>query len=249
MPLLKGAEIRRYETPQHLNVVLFPYSTDQDPVALLTRRELEAQYPLALHYLEQCRSRLLARSKADARVFWHYPYPKNLALYRCPKLLVQVLSTRGSFAADLKGEFCFLGGGTAGGNAVRLASGTESDYLYLLGILNSKLTTLFVRGGASAFRGGYLAFERGSLASLPIPQLSHDDPTDKARHDKMVALVERMLELHKRRHSAGSDHARELLQRQIDSTDGEIDVLVYELYELTEEEIKIVEGTPTQPSP
>jgi hypothetical protein len=249
MPLLKGAEIRRYETPQHLNVVLFPYSTNQDPVALLTRRELEAQYPLALHYLEQCRSRLLARSKADARVFWHYPYPKNLALYRCPKLLVQVLSTRGSFAADLKGEFCFLGGGTAGGNAVRLASGTESDYLYLLGILNSKLTTLFVRGGASAFRGGYLAFERGSLASLPIPQLSHDDPADKARHDKMVALVERMLELHKRRQAAGSDHERELLQRQIDSTDGEIDALVYELYGLTEEEIRIVEGTPTLPSP
>jgi hypothetical protein len=30
-------------------------------------------------------------------------------------------------------------------------------------------------------------------------------------------------------------------QRQIDSTDGEIDKLVYELYGLTEEEIEIVE--------
>jgi hypothetical protein len=32
-----------------------------------------------------------------------------------------------------------------------------------------------------------------------------------------------------------------LLQRQIDATDGEIDRLVYDLYELTEEEIKIIE--------
>ena len=32
------------------------------------------------------------------------------------------------------------------------------------------------------------------------------------------------------------------IQRQIDSTDEEIDKLVYELYGLTGEEIKIVEG-------
>jgi hypothetical protein len=36
---------------------------------------------------------------------------------------------------------------------------------------------------------------------------------------------------------------RALYQRQIDSTDRQIDVLVYELYRLTDEEIAIVEGT------
>ena len=35
---------------------------------------------------------------------------------------------------------------------------------------------------------------------------------------------------------------KEMLQRQVDSTDGEIDKLVYSLYGLTEKEIKIVEG-------
>jgi len=37
-------------------------------------------------------------------------------------------------------------------------------------------------------------------------------------------------------------HEAELYQRQIDATDREIDRLVYELYGLTEEEIKIVEA-------
>jgi len=37
-------------------------------------------------------------------------------------------------------------------------------------------------------------------------------------------------------------HDKTILQRQIDATDQQIDVLVYELYGLTEEEIKIVEG-------
>jgi len=35
---------------------------------------------------------------------------------------------------------------------------------------------------------------------------------------------------------------KSVILRQIDATDAEIDRLVYELYGLTEEEIKIVEG-------
>ncbi len=57
----------------------------------------------------------------------------------------------------------------------------------------------------------------------------------------MVALVERMLELHQQRRAAKSDVARERIEREIKVTDEQIDALVYELYGLTEEEIKIVE--------
>jgi hypothetical protein len=51
-----------------------------------------------------------------------------------------------------------------------------------------------------------------------------------------------MLELHKRLHDAGSDSEREVLQRQIEATDRQIDTLVYELYGLTAEEVAVVEG-------
>ena len=59
----------------------------------------------------------------------------------------------------------------------------------------------------------------------------------------MVTMVEQMLQLHKRRQSAETDHECEMVQRQIDATDRQIDALVYELYGLTDEEIEIVEGT------
>ncbi|TET23260.1 MAG: hypothetical protein E3J71_02545 [Candidatus Stahlbacteria bacterium] len=39
-----------------------------------------------------------------------------------------------------------------------------------------------------------------------------------------------------------SSHESEALKRQIDYTDREIDKLVYKLYDLTEDEIRIVEG-------
>jgi hypothetical protein len=69
-----------------------------------------------------------------------------------------------------------------------------------------------------------------------------NDPADKARHDKMVSLVERMLTLHKSLASARAPSEKDRLMREVESTDKVIDGLVYELYGLTEEEIRIVEG-------
>jgi len=58
----------------------------------------------------------------------------------------------------------------------------------------------------------------------------------------MVSLVDQMLSLNKQLPEAKTDHEKTTLQRQIDATDQQIDQLVYELYGLTQEEIKIVEA-------
>jgi hypothetical protein len=56
-----------------------------------------------------------------------------------------------------------------------------------------------------------------------------------------MIFFERMLDLHKQLHDAKLPQAQTLLQRQIDATDRQIDRLVYDLYGLTEEEIRIIE--------
>lgn len=66
------------------------------------------------------------------------------------------------------------------------------------------------------------------------------------RHDRMVILVEKMLDLNKRLATAKAAHEKEVLAGMIGATDREIDRLVYELYGLTEDEVRIVEGSPTQ---
>jgi hypothetical protein len=80
------------------------------------------------------------------------------------------------------------------------------------------------------------------LKELPIRTIDFDDPADVARHDRMVALVECMLDLHKKLAAATIPADKTLYQRQIEATDRQIDALVYKLYGLTEEEIAIVEG-------
>ena len=57
----------------------------------------------------------------------------------------------------------------------------------------------------------------------------------------MVKLVDQMLELNKKLSGSRVPTEKQLIQRQIDATDKQIDKLVYELYDLTDEEIKIVE--------
>lgn len=64
---------------------------------------------------------------------------------------------------------------------------------------------------------------------------------DKTLHDKMVSLVDRMIDLNKKLQSARIAHEKELLERQLKITDNQIDRLVYELYGLTGEAIGIVE--------
>ena len=80
---------------------------------------------------------------------------------------------------------------------------------------------------------------------LPLP--AFDLKAGKALHDRMVSLVEAMLDLHKKLAAAKTPQEKTVLERQIAATDAEIDRLVYELYGLTEDEIKIVEGESKNP--
>jgi len=78
-----------------------------------------------------------------------------------------------------------------------------------------------------------------------LNQLNIDfsNPEDVAQHGKLVALVDNILELQKKYHGARMEIDKGLYERQIKIVDAQIDRLVYGLYGLTEEEIKVVEGS------
>jgi len=80
------------------------------------------------------------------------------------------------------------------------------------------------------------------LKNLPIRLLDLLNPLDRSIHNKIVSSVEKIIELNKQLPEAKTDHEKTLIQRQIDATDKQIDKLVYELYDLTPEEIAIVEN-------
>ena len=118
----------------------------------------------------------------------------------------------------------------------------KSDLNFVLGLLNSRLLNWFYQTVLNPEKGEALAqVKRGHIAKLPIRTISLSNSTDKLMRDKMIKLVKSMLDLNKRKAGAQGERDIEIIQRQIDATDHGIDQLVYELYRLTEEEIKTVE--------
>ncbi|PYK97239.1 MAG: hypothetical protein DME19_16965 [Verrucomicrobia bacterium] len=126
-----------------------------------------------------------------------------------------------------------------------LPSSNGPDLNYFLGVINSRLMSwYFLRRSNVAQRDDFPKIVLKETRSLPIRPIDRSDHADKSRHDRMVKLVEEMLEMHKKLGVAKTPQEKTSLERQIAATDTQIDGLVYDLYGLTEDEIKIVEGPP-----
>ena len=80
------------------------------------------------------------------------------------------------------------------------------------------------------------------MEQVPIRPIDAKNRDDKAKHDKVVSLVEQMLASTKQLAASHSDKDKDFYANKCATIDRQIDALVYELYGLTPEEIKIVEG-------
>ena len=112
--------------------------------------------------------------------------------------------------------------------------------LYLLGILNSKVSDLTIFSVSSTKRGGYYEYKPMYVSQLPIRTLNLSNPTEKEQHECMTRLVDEMLGLHEQKAGAAGAEL-ERVTEEIAALDAQIDALMYTLYGLTEEEVRIVE--------
>jgi hypothetical protein len=163
--------------------------------------------------------------------------PRDPAIFKAP-LKIVVRQTGDSIIATL-----IPSGFIARDNLHVLLLKNENFKLeFILGIMNSELMD-FIYTTMNPEKGEALAqVKKFHVEQLPIRSINFSDPVDKARHDRMVALVTQMLDLNKRLQDAKLEHEKTLLSRQVEATDAAIDTLVYELYGLTKEEIAVVEG-------
>jgi hypothetical protein len=165
---------------------------------------------------------------------------KNKSFYETSKIAVRETGARITATLDLDNRY-FLSSLYA--VYPKQSNPANVSLEYILGIVNSSLATWFVSIVAFELtKGAFTKIRTNQLARLPIRRINFSDPADKARHDRMVQLVESMLALHKHKAAARTQAEQEQFQRQIDATDRQIDALVYELYGLTSDEIAIVTG-------
>jgi len=119
---------------------------------------------------------------------------------------------------------------------------TKYSLKFIVGVISSSTVRWFWEMNFFDQKKTFPKIKKDSLLSIPVPCLDLSNPAEKARHDKLVALVDKMLVLMPKLRSAASDAEKAVLQSAVTTTDAEIDRVVYDLYGLTPEEIAIVEG-------
>ncbi|GAA8056498.1 class I SAM-dependent DNA methyltransferase [Helicobacter pylori] len=101
--------------------------------------------------------------------------------------------------------------------------------LLILGVLNSSFMSWYARENFKDkhMSGGYLGLNKGNLEKLPMFEL---EKSNQPTADKIITLVDKILALKEKDLKANTQELEK-----------EIDALVYQLYNLTDEEIKIIE--------
>jgi len=105
------------------------------------------------------------------------------------------------------------------------------------------LSWFFLQKSNIAQRDDFPKIVLKETRSLPFPKIDLKNRADKSRHDKLVSLVDKMLGLMPKLRAATLESEKAVLQNAVTATDHQIDQLVYELYNLTPEEIALVEAT------
>jgi len=240
-PLISGTDVKRYCDLPKRQYILFPYETDGPAVKLITLETIARHYPRTAAYLVKNKGRLEERERGKFRGSdWHrFGRSQNIGIQDQVKLCVPRLVERLHAAYDVEGNR-YLDNVDVGGITLK-SQGQQQGFLYLLGLINCKLLGWYFPFISAPFRGGWRSANRQFLSQLPIRPIDFSNKSDKSAHDEMVSLVESMLSLHKKLAAAKTSHAKEVISREIEATDQQIDRLVYSLYGLSDEEIRIVE--------
>jgi hypothetical protein len=98
------------------------------------------------------------------------------------------------------------------------------------------------RGKTGTGKVSLFTFKTNYLNPFTIKKIDFSNSNEKEKHDMMVEMVDQMLERQKKYHTATIETEKNLFKKQIDILDRQIDQLVYQLYDLTPEEIAIVEN-------
>ncbi len=233
-PILRGKDIKRYSYEwAHLWVIFIPWhfpNTGSPKSMEKNEQDFSTHYPIIYAHLLSHKDELLKRNKDETgkRYEWYCLQRWAASYYQDfekEKIVYGEIVQEPRFYLD-NGE-CGLGYFYAEATSFIL---TGEHLRYLLGMLHSKLITFafktFYAGGGLG-ESGY-RYKKAFIERLPIPQITEKN---QKLVDKITDGAKAILALKEKDPKANTQKLEK-----------EIDALVYQLYHLTDEEIKIIEN-------
>lgn len=229
-PWLRGRDIKKWQAEfaglYLINIASsankdWPWS--QEKSESTARPLFEQTYPAIHKHLTQLEAGLRKRDD-QGRFWWELRSCIYYSEFDRPKIMYAEISTEGRFLLESDGYFS---------DTTTYIMGSCSEWL--LAVLNSKLFTYLFSITSSSISGSFLRWKRQYMENIPIPPATEDQQTSIAQ------LVEKILAAKKSPPPPLSEGGSEK-QTDIPALEAEIDRLVYSLYNLTDEEIALVEG-------
>jgi hypothetical protein len=115
------------------------------------------------------------------------------------------------------------------------------DIKYFLGIYNSKLLNFLYQSKVQESGRVFAQVKTVNLKPLPIKLIDRSNKSEVRAHDNIVTLVDKMLKLKEREAIETKVDKKSLIAKQIGGIDEAIDLAVYGLYGLSEDEIRLIE--------
>jgi len=190
----------------------------QDLWLIFTRRGIDIKkYPAIENYLSQYKKELTPGTGRKPGTYQWYEIQDNIAYWKefeQPKIIYPDIAITCQFTFDNEQLFpdCTL-------------FLIPSERQYLIGLLNSKVVQFFINQICPAIRGNFRRFKSIYVSQIPIPTAT------KTQQKLLEQLVEQILTLKQ-------------ADPQVDTTplEAEINRVVYQLYNLTAEEIQIIKS-------
>lgn len=217
--MLKGKDVSRYRVDWGRKYVIYPYDESGQ---VIPEGSLRTKFPSTYHYLLSMRPKLKGRAYFDnsTKAWYELWNQRRLDRFHVPKIVTLDNAKRNSFCLD---ENNFVGTTTV--YSIVLRKHSSDHLLFVLGVLNSSVVEFYHKHNTIPQAGGFYRYQASLIENIPVA--TGNNPQQK----RIIDLVERILAAKQRNGEADTS----VLEREIDK-------LVYALYSLTPDEIKIVEG-------
>jgi tRNA1(Val) A37 N6-methylase TrmN6 len=170
-------------------------------------------------------------------------YGKWLAAPRSPnwfegeRIVVREVTSNGIIQATyINGDYVF----SNSVDGIKMKSETI-NIKFLLGLLNSKLISFYhLNTSPNAFKGTFPKMLLQDLRELPIPSIA--SKIEVEQHNQIIKHVDNLLKLNEEKSTTKLPTQLSQIEGKISYCETRINEIVYQLYELTDDEIKTIMG-------
>jgi hypothetical protein len=221
-PVIMGKEPKKYNLQKPIKKCIYPYKLgDSNETEIIEELSFKTNFPNCYNYLLSFKSELENRMdsrktfKEMGRAWYSYTRKGLINIFDEKKILVGYIVPKNTYCLDEIGYMFSVG------RVFAIQPNDKQLSEVILGILNSKISQFLMTSLCPIKQGGFFKISSQYLNSFPIPKLEGE-----------ICNVIRELVL---KIQLANLFENKALENQIDQ-------FVYQLYDLTEEEIKIIEN-------